>query len=77
MTIWALNRGVCTQVRTRFTRSSGAREGTSFCGTETFSQSLPHKHVAKVDVCFEGDKGPVAKCASVKEEARRMTFSRV
>ena len=65
VTTWALDRCVCTQVRTSFTVSSGAREGAWRCGTETFSQSRPHKHVvAKVGVFFEGDKGPVAKCAS-------------
>ena len=62
VTTWALDRCVCTQVRTSFTVSSGAREGAWRCGTKTFSQSRRHKNVAKVEVCFEGDKGPVAKC---------------
>ena len=61
VTSWTLNRGVCTQVRTSFTFRSNASDGAWRCGPETCLQSRRHNHVAKVEVLFEGDKGPVPK----------------
>ena len=64
VTTWALNRSVCTQARTSFTFAAVHGEVPGVVEPRPYSQSRPHKHVEKVEVCFEDDKGPVAKCAS-------------